>query len=162
MSTFKEQGNKAFQAKDYAGAINFYGQALAENPADHTILGNRSAAFYQLKQYDNAMADANQCIALQPDWSKGYQRKAMTLQATGKLDEAIEQYRVGVEKDASNAQCKQLLERAEEEQAMQMMGSMGGMPGMGMGMPGMGGGDGPFSKAALERIKTNPKFAAYF
>ena len=45
---------------------------------------------------------------------------------------------------------------------------MGGMPGMG-GMGGMGGGmggagkeDGPFGKAALEKLKTNPKFAAYF
>ena len=36
------------------------------------------------------------------------------------------------------------------------------MPGMGgMGGP-PGGQDGPFSKAKLEAIKTNPKFAAYF
>ena len=47
------------------------------------------------------------------------------------------------------------------------MGGMGGMPGMGGmggmgGMPGMGGGDGPFGKASLEKLKQNPKFAAYF
>ena len=35
---------------------------------------------------------------------------------------------------------------------------MGGRGGMG----GAGGGDGPFGKAALEKLKTNPKFAAYF
>jgi len=55
--------------------------------------------------------------------------------------------------------------------AMSGIPGMGGMPGMpGMGMPGMaggmgggmGGGDGPFGKAALEKLKTNPKFAAYF
>ena len=42
---------------------------------------------------------------------------------------------------------------------------MGGMPGMGGmgGMPGMGGGkDGPFSAEALAKLKSNPKFAAYF
>ena len=46
-----------------------------------------------------------------------------------------------------------------------MMGAMGG--GMGGGAPGMGGGmpgnkDGPFSAEALAKLKTNPKFAAYF
>jgi len=41
------------------------------------------------------------------------------------------------------------------------MGGMGGMPGMFGG--GMGGGDqNPFGPQALARLKTNPKFAAYF
>jgi hypothetical protein len=37
-----------------------------------------------------------------------------------------------------------------------MMGGMGGMPGM------PGGSDGPFSAAALAKLKTNPKIAKYF
>ena len=81
MSTFKDQGNNCFKNKDFAGAIDFYGQALEANATDHTILGNRSAAHYQLKQYEEALTDAEKCIELQPDWSKGYQRKAMVLQA---------------------------------------------------------------------------------
>ena len=45
------------------------------------------------------------------------------------------------------------------------MGGMGGMPGgmpggMGGGMPGMDG-DGPFSAAKLEALKTNPKIAEF-
>lgn len=81
-----------------------------------------------------------------------------------RLDEAIEEYKTGVEKDPSNAQCKQFLERAEEAQAMKMMNQMGGMGGMpGMFGGGMGGGDqNPFGPQALARLKTNPKFAAYF
>ena len=81
MSTLKEQGTKAFQQKDFQSAVNLYTQALAENASDHTILGNRSAANYQLKNYTAALADAEQCIQLQPDWSKGYQRKGMAQQA---------------------------------------------------------------------------------
>ena len=79
ISSFKDQGNAAFKAKDYATAISHYTSALEETPDEHTILGNRSAAKYQLKQYDEALADANKCIEIQPDWSKGYQRKAMAL-----------------------------------------------------------------------------------
>ena len=79
MTSFKDQGNAAFKAKDYDTAIEFYTKALTETPEEHTIMGNRSAAFYQLKNYDLALTDANMCIELQPDWSKGYQRKAMCL-----------------------------------------------------------------------------------
>ena len=106
MSTFKDQGNNCFKTKDFQGAIDAYTQALGETPNDHTIMGNRSAAFYQLKKYEEALTDAEKCIEVQPDWSKGYQRKAMVLQATDKLDEAITQYQTGVEKDPANAQCK--------------------------------------------------------
>lgn len=118
MSTFKDQGNAAFKQKDFEAAIGFYSQALDETPDEHTIIGNRSAAFYSLKKYDQALADAQKCIDIKPDWSKGYQRKAMALQAQGDIDEAIVQYKVGIEKDPNNAQCKQFLEQAEEAQAM--------------------------------------------
>ena len=117
MSSFKDQGNAAFKAKDFEGAIGFYTQALGETPDDHTILGNRSAANYQLKKYDVALEDAQQCIDKQPDWSKGYQRKAMALQASGKLEEAVEQYEIGCQKDPNNAQCKQFMEAAETQLA---------------------------------------------
>ena len=64
MSTLKEQGTKAFQQKNFQSAVDLYTQALAENSTDHTILGNRSAANYQLKNYAAALADAEQCIVL--------------------------------------------------------------------------------------------------
>lgn len=128
-----------------------------------------------MKNYEEALNDADKCIEIQPDWSKGYQRKAMALQAKGELEQAVEFYEKGVEKDPNNAQCKQFLEQAEAQLTQRMMGGMGGMggmPGMG-GMGGMfgggggmgggpGGDGGPFGKAALERVKNNPKFAAYF
>ena len=51
MSSFKDQGNAAFKNKDFQGAIDLYSQAVDQTPTDHTILGNRSAAYYQLKKY---------------------------------------------------------------------------------------------------------------
>ena len=87
--SFKEQGNNAFKTKDFDTAIKFYTQAIEENPTDHTIYGNRSAAYYSLKKHSEAQADAEKCIEIKPDWSKGYQRKAMALQAQGDLDQAV-------------------------------------------------------------------------
>jgi stress-induced-phosphoprotein 1 len=77
MSGFKDQGNDAFKQKKFAEAIEFYSKALEATPTEHTILGNRAAAFHNLGKYQEAQADAEKCIEIKPDWSKGFQRKAM-------------------------------------------------------------------------------------
>jgi Flp pilus assembly protein TadD len=51
MSTPKEQGTQEFKAKNFEKAIEFYTQAISENPTDHTIYGNRSASYHNLKKY---------------------------------------------------------------------------------------------------------------
>jgi len=54
MSSFKDQGNAAFKSKQYDEAIEFYTSALVEAPTDHTILGNRAAAYHNMKRYELA------------------------------------------------------------------------------------------------------------
>jgi stress-induced-phosphoprotein 1 len=44
----KDQGNDAFRAKSFETAIEFYTEAIKENPQDHTIFGNRAAAYHNL------------------------------------------------------------------------------------------------------------------
>ncbi len=53
----KELGNEQFKQKNYEKAIEFYTQAISENPADHTIYGNRSASYHNLKNYQQALVD---------------------------------------------------------------------------------------------------------
>jgi len=48
---------------------------------------NRSAALLQLSKTAKALADAEECIRLRPDWDKGYFRKAAALEALGRMDE---------------------------------------------------------------------------
>lgn len=104
--SFKELGNEQFKAKNYEKAIEFYTQAIEENPTDHTIYGNRSASYHNLKKFNEALADGNQCVAIKADWGKGYQRKAMALHGLRKLDEALEAYEEGIKVDPTNAQIK--------------------------------------------------------
>ena len=47
----KDLGNEQFKQKNYEKAIEFYTQAISENPSDHTIYGNRSASYHNLKNY---------------------------------------------------------------------------------------------------------------
>ena len=103
MASFKDQGNTAFKNKDFAAAVDFYTQALTETPDEHTILGNRAAANHNLQNYNEALLDAEKCIAIKPDWSKGFQRKAMAQQAMGDLDSACENYEKACELDPANA-----------------------------------------------------------
>lgn len=55
-------------------------------PAQPEVCSNRSAALLSLAKTTKAVADAEECIRLRPDWDKGYFRKVSrgdTLQETG-------------------------------------------------------------------------------
>ena len=56
----KDQGNKAFQAKDYDTAIDLFSKALELDPRSHVLYSNRSAAKAGKRQYDSALEDAEQ------------------------------------------------------------------------------------------------------
>ena len=57
MASAKEQGTAQFKLKNFDKAVEFYTQAITENPSDHTIYGNRSASYHNLKQFENALKD---------------------------------------------------------------------------------------------------------
>ena len=58
----KELGNEQFKQKNYEKAIEFYTQAISENPADHTIYGNRSASYHNINNYQQALVDGQKCV----------------------------------------------------------------------------------------------------
>lgn len=106
MTDNKALGNEQFKAKNFEKAIEFYSQAIEQNPSDHSIYGNRSASYFNLKDFRKALDDADKCIELKDDWSKGYQRKGMALHGMGDRAEALLNYKKGLEKDPNNAQIK--------------------------------------------------------
>ena len=56
----KDQGNKAFQAKDYDKAIDLFSQALELDPNNFVLWSNRSAAKAGKRQWSGALEDAEQ------------------------------------------------------------------------------------------------------
>lgn len=104
VADLKSQGNDAYRKKDWIGAIDFYGRALrvlrdtkifADQDtvaADKAIIfANRAAAYLKSPhRLNEALQDADKAIALNPDYGKGYVRKAMALKALKRDDEAIE------------------------------------------------------------------------
>ncbi len=67
----REEGNTAFKAGNYEKAIECYTAAIQLTSEEaHLCYGNRSAAYLSSEHYGLAIADAEKCIDMKPDWSK--------------------------------------------------------------------------------------------
>ncbi len=98
----KENGNSAYKAKDYRGAIMHYTLAIetttttTSNEIDKDILAtyynNRAAAATMILQYEDALEDCNYILTFNPSFVKAYTRKAKILTLVGRLKEAKEVY----------------------------------------------------------------------
>jgi tetratricopeptide (TPR) repeat protein len=75
-----------------------------------------------LKEWESALADAQKCVELKPDWAKGYSRLGGALFGQGKHQEAVGAYKKGLDVDPDNAMLKKGLEDAQ--QAMRGSGAL--------------------------------------
>lgn len=58
VNELKDQGNKAFQAKDYDTAVTLFTKAIELDPQNHVLFSNRSAAKAGKKEWAAALEDA--------------------------------------------------------------------------------------------------------
>ncbi len=81
----KLDGNKSFRDDRYKEALDAYSSAinLAQdcdyNAFNPLLLTNRATVYIKLKQYEDALKDANDYITRRPDCWRGYARKALAL-----------------------------------------------------------------------------------
>lgn len=67
-----------------------------------TVLSNRSAAAFEAADFIGALVDAESVIQLRRNWSKGHFRKAKALLGLGRLEEAKEAVRLGLQFEPMN------------------------------------------------------------
>mmetsp|Transcript_66277 Transcript_66277/g.158551 ORF Transcript_66277/g.158551 Transcript_66277/m.158551 type:complete len:425 (-) Transcript_66277:21-1295(-) len=121
-AALKEEGNTRFKAKDYAAAIIAYTRSLELDPQQHLCYSNRSAAYLKLgNSAQEALADAQRCVELQPDWGKGYNRLASALQELKRWDEAAEACRKGMEVAPGEKMHAELLQHVESRRFQEHM-----------------------------------------
>ena len=70
---------QAFNEQRYPEAVKHYTEALARGPPDvnpdaHKLYSNRAACYTKLGAWNEGLKDAEQCIALEPTFIKGYMR----------------------------------------------------------------------------------------
>ncbi|CAG8446959.1 33_t:CDS:1 [Funneliformis caledonium] len=123
----KEDGNNHFKTQNYNDAIKLYGLAIDMafqrqfwEPHELTeqevsvCLSNRSAAYISLEQWVNAYADAEWCIKIKPDFSKGYFRKGKALMGLKRYEEAVHAFEIGLEFEPTNDSLINALEEARK------------------------------------------------
>ena len=66
----KNKGNQALKAGNTEEAIQHYSSAIDLDPNNHVLYSNRSAAYCALKDYKEALKDAEKTVELKPDWIK--------------------------------------------------------------------------------------------
>ena len=141
---YKDQGNAAFATKDFPAAVAAFTKAIELDASNHVLYSNRSASFASLKDYTNALVDAQHCVHLNPSWGKGYVRLGAANHGLRKFDEAVAAYKQGLQQEPSNATLKESLEALEKERASS---------------------SNPFAKVfgpnTFHRVQTNPKLAPF-
>ena len=88
---WKDRGNRAFSAKNYAQAKQDYTQSIALQPTC-LAYANRAMAELKLEDYSAAETDCTKAIALDTTYVKAYLRRASAAKQLGKLLEATEDY----------------------------------------------------------------------
>ncbi|ODV64106.1 Hsp90 cochaperone STI1 [Ascoidea rubescens DSM 1968] len=110
----KALGNKAFSAKKFDEAIDYFTQAIAASSTpNHVLFSNRSACFTSLHKYDKALEDAEKCVEINKTWAKGYNRIAAAHFGLDNLDEAENAFKSALNLDPNNAMAKQGLKQIE-------------------------------------------------
>lgn len=88
----KEEGNKCFQSKDYAGALEQYNNALGLTPKNHperaVFHSNRAACLMQMKpvDYETVISECSQALQVQPRFVRALLRRARAYEAVGKYE----------------------------------------------------------------------------
>ncbi|CAM9474013.1 unnamed protein product, partial [Hapterophycus canaliculatus] len=111
----KTRGNELLKAKDYAGAVAAYTEAIELDGSDAAFRSNRSAVYMSIKEYEKALVDAEVCRRLKPDWPKACYRMAVARLALGRFEDAALAAWEGVQLDNDNAQLKSLLQKCVEK-----------------------------------------------
>ena len=95
LQTFKDAGNTAFRAGNFAEALVQYEAAINADPSNHVCYLNRAVTLLRLGRPLEAVADADSALAIKADYSKAYNTKGAALQQLGRTLDAIAVYRKG-------------------------------------------------------------------
>jgi len=105
----------AFQAGQYAAAADALTRAVALDPTNPSLYGNRSLARERLGIWAEALEDAESSLHCDPQYVPGYERKGRALLGLQRYAEAEAAMRRGLVIDPEHAELVQLVVEAAEK-----------------------------------------------
>ena len=103
--TLMNQGHTAAWDQDWDQAAEKYRQALAESPDHPAALASLGLAYFQLKQYDDAMLSYKRCSALTPDDPMPFEKIARIYERTGMLNDSVQSFSAGWRNPSKRSFC---------------------------------------------------------
>jgi stress-induced-phosphoprotein 1 len=129
--------------------------------SNHLLYSNRSAAYLKKGDGPNALEDANACIALNPQFAKGYSRKGAALHALKRYNDSIVAYQEGLTKFPNDAGLQKGMNDVTREKDHPTLPFMGGGGGGGGGDGDGGLLGGLFGPAMMAQMALDPKLKPY-
>jgi len=119
LDRMKEEGNVEYKAGRLQAAIEKYTAALEVDPSNRNmnakLLQNRAQCKIRLKQYDDAIADAERAVTLDPGYTKARKTKANALGQAGKWEDSVKEWKAIQELDPEDRTIPKEVRKAELE-----------------------------------------------
>ncbi|KAI5414519.1 protein CLMP1 [Lathyrus oleraceus] len=113
----KEEGNRRFQSKDYAGALEHYENALKLTPKIHpdraVFHSNRAACLMQMKpiDYESVISECTLALQVQPLFVRALLRRARAFEAVGKYELAVQDVQLLLASDPNHKDALDISQR---------------------------------------------------
>lgn len=114
IAALKEAGNQHMARGAFGKAVRIYNRAIELDPDNALLYSNRSAAYFNLRNFEAALEDAIKAVQLAPKWWKAYKRKGMSLLHLKYYEEAIATLEQGLALEPENEDIKRHLQYAKE------------------------------------------------
>ncbi|KAJ4416126.1 hypothetical protein N0V85_002419 [Neurospora sp. IMI 360204] len=119
LDRMKGEGNDEYKAGRWQNALEKYTAALEIDPANKgtnsKILQNRALCYTKLKQFDEAIADCERAISLDPSYLKARKSKANALGLAERWEECVKEWKALQELEPEDRTIAQEVKRAELE-----------------------------------------------
>jgi small glutamine-rich tetratricopeptide repeat-containing protein alpha len=136
----KDAGNEFVRQANYKDALTEYTLAIEGDPNNAIYYANRGLAYQKLNNHEQAIADLEKAISLNPSYIKTYPRLASSYMVLKKVEKAGQIIDQGLVIEPGNdvlLKMKSDVSAANANPGTGMPPGMPGIPGMPPGMPGM-------------------------
>lgn len=119
LDRMKEEGNADYKAGRWQAAFDKYSAALEVDPSNRgtnsKLFQNRALCRLKLKQFNEAIADCEKAISLDPTYTKARKTKANALGQAERWEEAVREWKSIQELDPEDRTIAKEIRRAELE-----------------------------------------------
>ncbi|KAI9301744.1 hypothetical protein BJ944DRAFT_243003 [Cunninghamella echinulata] len=113
----RDAGNALFKESKWPEAIEQYTEAIKRNEKDVRPYSNRAVCYLKLMAIHEAEKDANKCIELDPEFVRGYIRKAAVQFAKKEYQESIDTLKEAQLHDKDNKSSREIQQQLNKAYA---------------------------------------------